>query len=468
MYYRRNIDLHLKEWANRKDRKPLLLRGARQVGKSTAVQHLGKDFQYYVEINFEKSPSYKDLFRQDLDVQRIVPLMAAMHGTPIIPGKTLLFLDEIQDCQEAIMALRYFKEDMPQLHVIAAGSLLEFALEEIPTFGVSRIHSMYMHPMTFDEFLLASGKKLLLDVRRSSSANTPLPEPIYKELIRLIRIYILIGGMPEVVAKWIETSDFLQCLEIQDDIISGYQDDFPKYRKKIDPVLLSNTMTSVAMQATKKFVYSRVEGNYRSAEVKKALALLTTAGIIIPVTHTDASGLPLGDNSDTSIQKYLLLDTGLLLRMLSISMGNSTELTTQILTANEAELVNKGTVAEMLAGLELLRNMTPNIRHKMYYWVKQNKNSVAEIDYLLQSNMHILPIEVKAETQGGMKSLWDYMRQKKLHQAIRCSLENFGSFDYIDPTPDKNDTSNIRHVTIWPLYAISQMDSWNMEVFRKQ
>ena len=155
MYYKRIIDSYLHEWAARKMHKPILLRGARQVGKSTAVRHLGEQFKYYVEINLEKQPGYKVLFVKDLQVKRIVQQMAAMCGTPIVPGKTLLFIDEIQDCQEAMMALRFFKEDMPDLHVIAAGSLLEFVLDDITTFGVGRIHSMYMFPMTFDEFLWA-------------------------------------------------------------------------------------------------------------------------------------------------------------------------------------------------------------------------------------------------------------------------------------------------------------------------
>lgn len=458
MYFERNMDARLLEWAKQKDHKPLLLRGARQVGKSTAVKQLGTHFKYYVEINFNRNPGYKQLFVQDLDVKRIVPQIAAMHGTPIIEGKTLLFLDEIQDCQEAIMALRYFKEEMPELHVIAAGSLLEFALEEIPTFGVARIHSMYMYPLTFDEFLTANGKSLLLKARREASSSSPLPTPIHEELVAQLRIYMLIGGMPEAVAKWVETGDFLKCQEVHGDILNGYEDDFPKYRKKVNSVLLSNTMNSVAVQATKKFIYSKVEGNYRSEEVKKALALLTTAGLVVPVTHTDASGLPLGEGSDATIRKYLLFDTGLMLHMLSIHMSNFAEINANILTSTEEELANKGPMAEMLAGLELLRNMQPNLRHKMYYWVRQNKNATAEIDYLITKGTRIMPIEVKAETQGGMKSLWEYMRQKKLHHAIRCSLENFGQYDYHDPIPDELDDSPVRHVTIVPIYAISQIE----------
>ena len=452
MYYERIIDHYLSEWATRPVHKPILLRGARQVGKSTAVRHLGESFKYYVEINLEKQSNYIDLFKKDLDVTRIVPQMAAMCGTPIVPNETLLFIDEIQESQEAIMALRYFKEDMPNLHVIAAGSLLEFVLDEIPTFGVGRIHSMYMFPMTFDEFLLANGEQLLLNARGQANIDAPLPASLHEKLIGLIRTFMLVGGMPESVVKWVQTHDFLQCQEVQDDIITGYEADFPKYKKKVDPQLLIATMKSAATQATKKFVYSRVPGEYKTAEVKKALDLLIKAGILIPVTHTSGNGLPLGDESDESIRKILLLDTGLMLRLLNMTMGDTSALTAQILTATAADLVNKGPMAEMLAGLELLHYLTPNLHHDLYYWVRQAKNATAEIDYLLSRDMKVLPFEVKAGVQGGMKSLWDFMREKKLEQAVRCSLENFGKFDYADAEAE----GAVRHVDIYPLYALSQ------------
>ena len=452
MYYERIIDRYLSEWATRPVHKPILLRGARQVGKSTAVRHLGESFKYYVEINLEKQSNYIDLFKKDLDVTRIVPQMAAMCGTPIVPNETLLFIDEIQESQEAIMALRYFKEDMPNLHVIAAGSLLEFVLDEIPTFGVGRIHSMYMFPMTFDEFLLANGEQLLLEARGQANIDAPLPAPLHEKLIGLMRTFMLVGGMPESVVKWVQTHDFLQCQEVQDDIITGYEADFPKYKKKVDPQLLIATMKSAATQATKKFVYSRVPGEYKTAEVKKALDLLIKAGILIPVTHSSGNGLPLGDESDESIRKILLLDTGLMLRLLNMTMGDTSAITAQILTATAADLVNKGPMAEMLAGLELLHYLTPNLHHDLYYWVRQTKNSTAEIDYLLSRDMKVLPFEVKAGVQGGMKSLWDFMREKKLDQAVRCSLENFGKFDHVDAEAE----GAVRHVEVYPLYALSQ------------
>ena len=238
MYYPRLIDNYLLEWASRPSHKPLLLRGARQVGKSTAVRHLAENFESFVEINFEKQASFIPLFQEkDIDVKKIVSQISAMVGRRIEPGKTLLFLDEVQACPEAIKSLWFFKEDLPHLHVVAAGSLLEFALEGISSFGVGRIHSMFMFPMTFDEFLIACGEQLLMDTRNGASSSQPLPEPLYEKLVGLTRTFLLVGGMPEAVAKWVETHDYLACQEVQDDIVVTYEDDFPKYRKKIDPIL---------------------------------------------------------------------------------------------------------------------------------------------------------------------------------------------------------------------------------------
>ncbi|MGN1258560.1 MAG: ATP-binding protein, partial [Candidatus Limisoma sp.] len=454
MYCKRLIDNYLSEWASRDTHKPVLLRGARQVGKSTAVKELSKKFDSFVEINFEKQPKYKILFDDDLDVKRIVPQISAIYGTSIKPGQTLLFLDEIQECPRAIMALRFFKEDMPELHVIAAGSLLEFALKELPTFGVGRIHSMFMYPMTFDEFLEANGQQLLIETRNEASIDNPLPEPIHNKLVDFLRTYMLVGGMPEAVKTWVEYHDYIRCQEVQDDIVVTYEDDFPKYKKNVDPTLLRRTLRSVAVQAGKKFVYTKVGLDYKTAEVKKAVELLTLAGILHPVTHTDANGLPLGSEEDKSYQKMLLLDTGLLLRLLNMSLGDVSELTTQILTASATDLANKGPMAEMVVGLEMLHNMSPNIRHELYYWVRHAKNSQAEIDYIATYLQTVVPIEVKADTQGGMKSLWAFMRDKRLHYAIRCSMENFGKFDYVD-----NQANNeVRHVRICRMYAIARIE----------
>ena len=452
MYKDRIVDKALLAWANSSTHKTLLLRGARQVGKSTAVRHLAERFESFVEINFDKQKSFHVLFNGDLDAHVIAAQIANLTGKIVQPGKTLLFFDEIQSCPNAILSLRFFCEDYPELHVIAAGSLLEFALADLPTFGVGRLKSLFMYPMSFDEFLMATGHSGLIAERVKATPAHPLDEVFRNQLVQQFRDYIMIGGLPEVVCKWDETGDYLQCQELQDELIVSYEDDFAKYKKRVSSVLLRQVMRSAASQITNKFVYSKAS-NDKSAKVREALDLLIMAGLLIPVTRTAANGLPLGDEADNSCQKILLFDSGILLRLLNRSLGSIRQITEEILTAGEADLVNKGKISEMIAGLEIIKYMPCTMRHELYYWVRAEKNSQSELDYVEPYNTRVLPIEIKAETQGGMKSLWTFMSEKNLEYAIRCSLENFGRFNY----EDKSISGTIRHVDIIPLYAISQM-----------
>lgn len=452
MYKERIIDVALLEWSKRSSHKPLLLRGARQVGKSTAVRHLGEQFDTFIEINFDKQKTFHALFEGDLDVHRIASQIANLMGKTVEPGKTLLFFDEIQACPNAILSLRFFNEDYPELHVIAAGSLLEFALADLPTFGVGRLHSLFMFPMSFDEFLSATGHAGLILERKKASPTQPLNPVFHDQLIRQFRNYIMIGGLPEVVCKWDETGDYLQCQELQDQLVVSYEDDFAKYQKKVNPELLRRVLRSAAVQITNKFIYSQASSD-KAEKVREALNLLTMAGLLIPVTRTDANGLPLGSEADYTYQKMLLFDSGILLRLLNLSLGSIQQISEEILTATETDLVNKGKISEMIAGLEIIKHMPNTLRHEMFYWVRMEKNSQAEVDYIEPYNGHILPIEIKAGTQGGMKSLWHFMRAKNLQYAIRCSLENFGQFDYID----KEAEGTTRHADIYPLYGIAQM-----------
>ena len=451
-YISRSIDKTLEEWKESTTHKPLLLRGARQVGKSSAVRHLGTQFKYFAEVNFESAKSIATFFKGDLDVKLISSKISNYIQVPIIPGQTLLFLDEIQACPEAIMALRFFKEDYPELHVIAAGSLLEFALQSLPTFGVGRIHSVFMYPMTFDEFLVAMDMGGLLAMRREATVTHPLDAPFHDKLVNLFRTYLMVGGMPEAVATWRETTDFLKCQQVHQDIILTYEDDFNKYGRRVNPELLRLTLHGVCHQIGQKLTFSRISEGYRSAQIREALNLLTLAGLVIPVVGTSANGVPLDAESDEKRAKYLFLDSGLLLAILHLDGQLGHDLIKLIMTATPQDLINKGSITEMVAGLEISRYKSPVMRPRLFYWEKTG-NSIAEIDYLSIRSMKVLPIEIKAGTQGGMKSLWIFMREKHLNNAVRCSLENFGAFDYID----HDDDNAIRHVDICPLDALSQL-----------
>lgn len=382
----------------------------------------------------------------------IVQKIAIYINVPIEEGKTLLFLDEIQECPEAIMALRFFKEDYPGLHVIAAGSLLEFTLQELPTFGVGRIHTLFMYPMTFDEFLNANNENGLISMKRQADSQHPLDAAFHEKLIEYFRIYLLVGGMPEAVLAWIKTHNFNQCSHIQEDIILTYEDDFSKYKKRVSPDLLRTTLHGICHQPGEKITFKQISADYRSSQIREAVRLLTLADLVVPVIATSGNGIPLDAEANEKNMKILLLDSGLLLSVLQLEGNLAQHLVELIMTGSPQDLVNKGGLVEMVAGLELLRNKPCVQRQKMFYWEKSG-NSIAEIDYLDTFHLKVTPIEIKSGTQGGMKSLWQFMREKRLTEAIRCSFENFGEFTYTDPQADNAK----RHITIIPLYALDNL-----------
>jgi len=432
LYFPRAIDLRLKTWKNDTHHKPLLLRGARQVGKSSAVRHLGETFKYFLEVNFERNPDIKQLFSASLNPKEICSKLSAIYNLPIQPGKTLLFFDEIQACLPAIASLRFFYEEFSELHVVAAGSLLEFALQEIPSFGVGRIRTLYMYPFSFNEFLQAQGLDRLVDEKRNATMDHPMLEPIHRKLTDYLRTFLLVGGMPESVKTWIEKSDYLACRHVQNDILETYTDDFAKYKKRISPVILQQTLRSVALQSGCKFIYSQVSPDMEPAKIKEALELLSMAGIIMPVTDTAANGVPLGAEVNTKFRKYLFMDTGLLQRLLNLDMDN-------ILLSTDINLVNKGTLAEVFVGLELLKYGSCFERQELYYWLRLEKGAQAEVDYVISKNDTIIPFEVKSGTKGSMQSLYRFMALKKSRVGIRTSMENFG---------------RIGNIEIYPLYAV--------------
>lgn len=444
MYLNRTIDSALLEWKNRKSHKPLLLRGARQVGKSTAVRHLGEQFEYYIEANFEKNAALKALFTSDKSVRDIAAGIGALYDTPVEAGKTLLFLDEIQACPEALHDLWFFKEDFPELHVIAAGSLLELALKEMPSYGVGRISSRFMYPLSFDEFLQATGHPMWIEAKKKASAQKPLFEAMHVQLVNAYRAFLMTGGMPASVLAWVENNEFSSCQEAVAEIAGSYDDDFDKYAKKISPELLKAVLKSAVQQIGKKFVYSHVEGGYSATDVKKALGFLCDAGILYRVQHTAANGIPLGAEVNPKFNKYILLDSGLLLCLLNMGNYGTNPLTASILSDTAADLVNKGSLTEMVAGLELIKYGSPLQRPELYYWENLSNGTTSEVDYIINRNMQVVPIEVKSGTSGKMKSLRIFMEKKHIHYAIRCSLENFSRLEQ-------------ENIDILPLYAMSNI-----------
>lgn len=445
-YYRRHIDEQLLRWKDSSNRKPLIVRGARQVGKSSAVRELGKHFRYFVEVNLEKSSALTRLFTSEINVMSLCSQLSAAVEIPIVAGETLLFIDEIQMSREAMMYLRYFKEDYPELHVIAAGSLLEFTLGELSSFAVGRVRSVYMYPFSFDEFLSAQGMEGKLKAKSEAGADSGLSEPIHQMLCEQLRTFYIVGGMPQAVGEWIESHDYASCRLIHNDILDTYQDDFPKYKRRAQPTLLRKVLRSVALQSGRKFVFSQASADVRSAAVSDALHLLTLAGLVVPVIHSDANGVPLGAEEDSRYAKYLFIDVGLMLTMLSVSVGD-------VLLRADNDLVNKGAVSEVFVGLEMLKYHDCFTRAELHYWQNNTRNGNAEVDYLTVKAGGILPIEVKANTRGSMQSLYLFMRKKHLAAAVRLSMENFSRFTYTD----REDGDAGRNVDVVPLHSVSNL-----------
>ena len=432
-YYKRLIDSVLSEWKTDVDKKPLLLRGARQVGKSSAVRHLSQQFDYYIEINFEEKRDIASLFNRNLSVQQIVENLSVLFNTPIVAGKTLLFFDEIQSCLPAISSLRFFYETLPDLHIIAAGSLLEFALSELPSFGVGRVRSLFLYPFSFDEFLMALGENSLLEFKKNATIESPLEDVLHQKTLVLLQKFLILGGMPEVVAHYLKNNSLLEAQQILDDLYISLKTDFTKYKKRVPPARLTEVFEAVVKQTGGKFVLSKAATNANHIQIKEALELLIMAGLVIPITHTAANGIPLGAEIDARKRKIMLLDTGIFQRILGLDLSE--------ILLNTA-FINKGAIAEMFFGLELLKYASPYKQTDLYYWHRETANSSAEIDYVLQQGRDILPIEVKSSSKGSMQSLHIFLQEKNIAIGYRFSLENFCFY---------------QNIHVFPLYAVSNL-----------
>ncbi|MGM9708236.1 MAG: ATP-binding protein [Prevotella sp.] len=434
-YLQRNIDKALVSWSKDKYMKPLLLRGARQVGKTSAVRHLSKNFDYYVEIDLNARHDLHPLFSSGYTPQQICQQLSLIIGIPVIEGRTLLFLDEIQACPSAINALRYFYEQMPNLHLIAAGSLLEFALRELPSFGVGRVRSLFMYSFCFNEFLSALGKEELVDAISKASPDHPLFDIVHKKILDYFRLFLIIGGMPECVLQYVETGDPLICQRTLEELLVSYEDDFKKYHAQLPERLLKDVLRSVAQQGQGKFVYSQVDTTYRTPQIKEAIEMLQMAGLVYSVIHTSANGLPLYAEANEKYKRYILMDTGLLQRILGLNLQD-------ILMSDDLKMVNRGALAETFTGCELVKASSPYSTDPLYCWHREKKDSNAEVDFVAAVNGDIVPIEVKSGTKGSMQSMRLFLQQKNLNTGIRTSLENF---------------SKLPDTLIIPLYAIGNI-----------
>ncbi len=425
---RRNISKSLQKWKAEVDRKVLLLRGARQVGKTHSVRELGKDFELFLEVNFEENKEIHVFFEGNLDPQIICENLSAYYGIQIIPGKTLLFFDEIQSCIPAIQSLRFFHEKLSELHLIAAGSLLEFALSELPTFGVGRIQSVFMYPISFEEFLLANNEEQLLELMKKADPQNPPALPIHDKLLFYLRRFILIGGMPEVVQKYVDNRSLRDCQIVLDRILLSFYDDFAKYKAKVPTQRIRDVFNSIVFQSGGKFIVNKASENANHLQIKDSLELLCLAGLAYKIYHSSANGVPLGAEINTKKYKVILFDTGLHQRILNLDISEQ-------LVKDDFETVNKGNIAEQYVGIELYKNASHGAIPQIFYWHRESKSSNAEIDYMIQLGQNILPLEVKAGTKGQMQSMFIFLKEKECSRGVRISLENFSSYPPIDVYP---------------------------------
>jgi len=428
MYLERKIDAELEIWQQLPNRKPLILRGARQVGKSSSVKNLAKKFKYFIEINFDANPIYTSVFENGLDPVGICEQLSVISNTPIIEGETLLFFDEIQSCVPAISSLRYFYEKMPNLHLIAAGSLLEFALSEIPSFGVGRVRSIFMYPLSFEEFLWANKEKSLVEALNKATTKTPFPEIFHQKLKGYLKKFLIIGGMPEAVKTYIANGDMLEVQRVLDDLILSIQADFVKYKIRVSPTRIREVFDAVVKQVGNKFSYSYPNATLNNVQIKEALALLEMAGLVYFVTHSASNGIPLGAEINSKKRKIILFDTGIFQRIQGLNIA-------QLLIEDDFNSINKGNIAELHVGLELIKNTSCYEKTQLYYWQREAKNSQAEVDYVIQKQDKIIPIEVKAGTKGSMQSLYLFLDEKKLDFGVRLSLENFSEMEKVKIVP---------------------------------
>ena len=432
LYIERKIDKELIEWKNQTSRKPLLVRGARQVGKSSTVRNLGRTFEFFIEVDFISNKSIHKLFEGDIDPIKIFEELSLIYNTPINSGKTLVFFDEIQSCIPAITSLRYFYEKTPEIHLIAAGSLLEFALKELPSFGVGRIRSIYLYPFSFREFLIAFNERTLVQLIDKFSVEEPFSEPVHNKLKQYLVRYITIGGMPEVVSSYVNGASLLDCQSILEELTNSLYDDFSKYKSRVTGTRLREAFSSVIVQTGSKFVLSQIESQANRLQLKESLELLEQAGIIFPVVHSSSNGIPLGAQTNEKFRKYLIFDTGIFQRFLNLDLS-------ELFLNTEISLVNKGGIAELFAGLELIKSQPNNQASSLYYWQREKKGSQAEVDYVIEIDNVIVPVEVKSGIKGKMQSLRIFMEEKRCKFGIRSSLENF---------------NRMGNINIVPLYAI--------------
>lgn len=406
MAFYRSITPKLINWAQNEGRKPLILRGARQTGKTTLIRDFGKKFDSFIELNLEKKAD-SDLFERDLSVKDLFQAIC-LEKNVVEGSKVLLFIDEIQNSPKAVAILRYFYEEMPELYVIGAGSLLEVMMERHKiSFPVGRVEYLYLFPMTFEEFLDATGEKVALKMYREQE----IPSIAHNKLESLFSLYSFIGGMPEVVSRYAATRDIAQLKPVYESLITSYKDDVPKYAKTLSEAnIIRHVIETSPYETGKRIKFEHFgNGNYRSREVGESLRILERAMFLYLRYPVSGHELPLAPNFKLH-PRLQFLDTGLL----NYALG----LTNLYFSGIPLSDAYNGMIAEHIVGQELLASQN-DVLQKPILWVREKKQSNAEVDFMIVQNGKIVPVEVKSGSSGTLRSLHSFIEESGIDYALR-------------------------------------------------
>jgi predicted AAA+ superfamily ATPase len=406
-------------------RKPLIIRGARQVGKSTLVRLFAEQKRLSLtEVNLERHLGLDDAFKSKDPHQNVNQIEALPNARPILTN-SVLFLDEIQAAPDAIPSLRYFYEDMSELPVVAAGSLLEFVLSDHRfSMPVGRIQYLHMGPMTFTEFLEALDETKLKNEIDSYEPGKDIGPVVHRRLLELLRSYYVVGGMPEAVAVFAKDRKFIAVSAVHNSIIETYRDDFQKYGANRNLARMQNVVNFAARNVGVKIKYSNVSPDDQSVTIKKDIELLSMARVISKVIHSDASGLPLQADVDDKVYKLLFLDVGLMNAVCGLNWNSISKM-------DDTRLINEGAIAEQFIGQHLQDLFAGNPNRELNYWLREGRTSNAEVDFVVALEGRIIPIEVKAGGRGSLRSLHQFAGEKSAPLAVRFDA-NLPSLQIVD------------------------------------
>lgn len=446
---KRTVLIDLENWLKQGGRKPLVIRGARQVGKTWLVREFARQSgMELIEINFERHPEYAGLFK-NTSPEAVIASVERQTGLRFHDGRTILFLDEIQKAPHAFANLRWFYEEKPELAVVATGSLLDFVLRDHEfSMPVGRIAYLFMEPMSFKEFLIAHGEDIVAEYIGSLALGVSVEDAIHQKLMDYFRDYLLVGGLPAAVERWIDTHSPAAVNEVHQNLLNTYSDDFMKYAGRIPVDRLQKVFRFIPRALGKKFKYANVDSEERSKALKHALDMLCMARICHKVTCSHGRGIPLAAEENEKVFKVILLDVGLVSAIMGVVlMGNE--------KIEDIVRVNEGGISEQAVG-QILRTIAPSyVDPALHYYAREQKGSEAELDYLLQFGTRIIPVEVKSGATGQMRSLHQFMAERKFPLAIRLNTEKPSIAD-VDMKTAKGDRAKYKLLNL-PFYLAGEI-----------